>query len=568
MEEEQKFEVSQPEEPKKNGSKKGLIIGLVIVLILALAGGAYYYFFVNKSTKLQLSDKDKIVNSLDKIEAKVDEITEGYKGESKRKISDNLAKKPFKNTFTITGEINEIDIDGVKASDVAMVKQLISGQQIVLDGQGNFSENKYYAELTAAGQKIGNLVFNDNVIGVQVPLVESKYYALFKDSLASSNYKDLAEIFGVFKYLSDDSLDLDKYKFSDKEEKHFKDTYGKVLDKYVTDDKISKEATEVTIDGKTKKCDKVVYTLDNATIKSLLKDYVETLKNDTEGQEIIFNKVSDIAEATKVLELAGISKEQLKSQVTLMIPQMVEQVLAVIDEIPFEKAEIIAYATNTETYKVELSVYAEDGDALKITADLRDKGMKIAVSIENEELLVADIENGDDGLKAIVEMDEVKFEITDKKEKDSNKFSMKVTANELNEKTTMELRATTKVNEDTDKKLNEDIELALIVEVNDEKVDVVLNVNKVVEIVDSISVPEVTKENAIDIVREGYLDAVMKELTGSSYKKNTGDNFDIPSITTPDTTTQNNTVTNTTIDTNSLNNELNNIVNDMNSLGL
>lgn len=566
MEEEQKFEVSQPEEPKKKGSKKGLIIGLVIVLILALAGGAYYYFFVNKSTKLQLSDKDKIVNSLDKIEAKVDEITEGYKGENKRKISDNLAKKPFKNKYTITGKINEIDIDGVSASDIAMVKQLISGQQIILDGQGNFSENKYYADLTAAGQKIGNLIFNDKVIGVQVPALESKYYALFKDSLANSEYKELEEIFGLFKYLSDDSFDIEKYKLSDKEEKHFKDTYGKILEKYVTDDKISKEATEVTVDGKSKKCDKVVYTLDNATIKSLLKDYVETFKNDKEGQDIIFNKVLDIADAIKVFEIAGVSKEQVKSQITTMIPQMTEQVLSAIDEIPFEKAEIIAYATSTETYKIELSVYAQ-GEALKITADLRDKGMKIAVSIGNEELLVVDIENGNDGLKATAEMDEVKFEIANKREKNNEEFSIKATANELNEKTTIELKATTKVNEDTDKKLNEDIELALIVNVNDEKIDVALNLNKVVEIVDSISVPEITKENAIDIVREGYLDQVMKEITGSGHI-----NYNLDTnVNKLNTTTNNNTMinnNNTITNNNTTNNDLNNIVNDINNLGL
>lgn len=514
MEEEQNFEVQQ-QEPNNKGSKKGLIIAIVIVLILALAGGLYYYFFMNDSTKLQLSNKDKITSALSKVEAKVDEITEGYKNVKERKIAKNLATKPFKNTSTLTAQINELDVEGIEASDVAMAKQLVSGQSITIEEQGNLSEGKVYAKLTALGQEIGNLVLNNNVIGVQVPLLEQKYYAISKDSLSSSKYSKLAEIFNNLNATSENQVNLDNFKLSDSEEKHFKDTYGKVFKQYVTDERITTESAEITVDGKNQKCDKVTYTLDNAAIKSLLKEYATTVKNDTEGQNIVINKVLNIAEEFKVLELAGMTKEQLKTQATSMIPTMLDSLIEGIDEITLEKLEIVVYATNTTTYKIEAGIY-EGTNAAKIVAELREKGMKISLQEQSQNLMVFDVEDGNDGLKASIEAEDVKLEISNKKESDTNTFTLKASS-EGYDATTIEFRVTAKVNEDTDTKLNQDIEVAIKVKADEVNMDLVLKLNSVTEIVDSITVPEITAENSIDVIKEGYLDSILDEIMDSAY---------------------------------------------------
>ena len=89
MEEEKKFEVAQePQEPKKKGSKKGLVIGLIVVLIAAALGAGYYFLFKNDSTKLQLTDKSKVANSVDKIGAKAGEVFEDFDNSKVNNISE------------------------------------------------------------------------------------------------------------------------------------------------------------------------------------------------------------------------------------------------------------------------------------------------------------------------------------------------------------------------------------------------------------------------------------------------------------------------------------------------
>lgn len=520
MEEEQKFEVAQePQQPKKKGSKKGLVICLIIVLIAAAVGAGYYFLFKNDSTKLQLTDKSKVANSVDKIDAKVGEVFEGLDEIGKRKINENLAEKPFTDKYTVTAKINEISIDGVEQSDVTMVKSMLNGQNIVIDTKGNLAENKFFAELSLTGEKLGNLVFNNEAAGVQVPSVESKYYTIFKSSLAES--EDYAMFATYFDMLMNVANSAEKYELTDKEIKHFEDTYKGIIKDNIKDDKISSESVEITVDGKNEKCDKVTYSVDAATAKAILMDYITAFENDTEGQDIILNKVAAIIEDTKILELyAGtpITADQLKTQVKTMLPELITELKAEVEALPTDgegKVDIVVYATATTTHRVEVIIPVE-GQTAKATIDLEENGMRISVLAAEQEVMWIDIENKDNKFTATANMmDQVVVDVTNEKADNGNNLVAKITANDGYDTVTMQLGLKNTIKEDSDKKLDEDMEISLIVEADGEKVDVALNINRLAEIVDSVDIPELNTTNSIDIVKEGYLDELLG--TSSSY---------------------------------------------------
>lgn len=519
MEEQQKFEVAQepqePQEPKKKGSKKGLVIGLIIVLIVAALGAGYYFFFKNDATKLQLSDKDKVVNSVDKIDAKVGEIFDDFKKIGERKINENLKEKPFTDKYTITGKINEISISDVSETDVSMAKSMLNGQNIVIDTKGNWADNKFFAELSLTGEKLGNLVFNNEAVGVQIPSIESKYYTIFKNSLAES--EDYAMLAKVFDVVTDalNSVEDGKYELTDEELKHFENTYADIIKDNINKDKISSESVEIIVDGETKKCDKVTYSIDAETLKTILNAYITAFENDTEGQDILLDKISALLVDTKLLELytgTAITADELKTEVKSKIPEMITQIKSEVESLSTEdsgKIDIVVYATATTTYRVEVVIPDEDGQTIKATIDLEDKGMKISLTVAEQEMMTIDIENKDNKFTATANiMNQMVLDITNEKTDNGNNMVAKFTFDDGYDNITAQLGLKNTIKEDSAKKLDEDIEISLVLEEDGEKIDVVLNINRLAEIVESVDVPELNTTNSIDIVKEGYLDKI------------------------------------------------------------
>lgn len=519
MEEQQKFEVAQepqePQEPKKKGSKKGLVIGLIIVLIVAALGAGYYFFFKNDATKLQLSDKDKVVNSVDKIDAKVGEIFDDFKKIGERKINENLKEKSFTDKYTITGKINEISISDVSETDVSMAKSMLNGQNIVIDTKGNWADNKFFAELSLTGEKLGNLVFNNEAVGVQIPSIESKYYTIFKNSLAES--EDYAMLAKVFDVVTDalNSVEDGKYELTDEELKHFENTYADIIKDNINKDKISSESVEIIVDGETKKCDKVTYSIDAETLKTILNAYITAFENDTEGQDILLDKISALLVDTKLLELytgTAITADELKTEVKSKLPEMITQIKSEVESLSTEdsgKIDIVVYATATTTYRVEVVIPDEDGQTIKATIDLEDKGMKISLTVAEQEMMTIDIENKDNKFTATANiMNQMVLDITNEKTDNGNNMVAKFTFNDGYDNITAQLGLKNTIKEDSAKKLDEDIEISLVLEEDGEKIDVVLNINRLAEIVESVDVPELNATNSIDIVKEGYLDKI------------------------------------------------------------
>lgn len=519
MEEQQKFEVAQepqePQEPKKKGSKKGLVIGLIIVLIVAALGAGYYFFFKNDATKLQLSDKDKVVNSVDKIDAKVGEIFDDFKKIGERKINENLKEKSFTDKYTITGKINEISISDVSETDVSMAKSMLNGQNIVIDTKGNWADNKFFAELSLTGEKLGNLVVNNEAVGVQIPSIESKYYTIFKNSLAES--EDYAMLAKVFDVVTDalNSVEDGKYELTDEELKHFENTYADIIKDNINKDKISSESVEIIVDGETKKCDKVTYSIDAETLKTILNAYITAFENDTEGQDILLDKISALLVDTKLLELytgTAITADELKTEVKSKLPEMITQIKSEVESLSTEdsgKIDIVVYATATTTYRVEVVIPDEDGQTIKATIDLEDKGMKISLTVAEQEMMTIDIENKDNKFTATANiMNQMVLDITNEKTDNGNNMVAKFTFNDGYDNITAQLGLKNTIKEDSAKKLDEDIEISLVLEEDGEKIDVVLNINRLAEIVESVDVPELNATNSIDIVKEGYLDKI------------------------------------------------------------
>ena len=76
--------------------------------------------------------------------------------------------------------------------------------------------------------------------------------------------------------------------------------------------------------------------------------------------------------------MTGMSKDSIKSMVKNYMPQILESLNEAIDEIAIEKVEVVVYATNTTTYKVEAGIY-QGTNSMKLIAELRDKGINVVV---------------------------------------------------------------------------------------------------------------------------------------------------------------------------------------------
>ncbi len=557
---EEKFEVAGSEGPVKKKSKKGLLVGFIVILLIAAIAFGVYWFFFRDESKLQLTEKDKVTNSLNKVENKLDEITDGLEV-TERKISNNLMERPFKANMTITGQINEFNVQGTDSSEVAQVNALLNGSSIVLNGQGNLKEGKLYGELIANvpmaqlnNQKLAEAVITKDVAAFKSSMeqttAEPKYYAIFKDSLLNSKYSEYAELFNMFDYVGKSTVKLEDLEFTKDEKQYFKDTYGELFKKYVTNDKISKESAEVN----GKKCDKVTYTIDNATMKEIIKDYANTFRNDTKGQDILMARFVDPILATGIAEkTAGMTADQFKAQLKQGVTEALDELINDVDGLSIEKVDFVVYATATETYKIELNITAE-GETVTLALELKDKEIDYAMSVRGITMMNGMLKNDNGTMLFTMDIQSMaKLEVSAKEDASGSNITMKVNANiPGSAPVNMEMSLVTVVNEDTETRLNEDITFSIKGSFEGQSIDVAAKVNCVLEIVDSVVIPEVTRTNAIDMVTEGYLDQMLGGGTAKSSSYTTPVTTTVPTTTTTTVPTTTTTTTTSTTQTKSL----------------
>ena len=238
--------------------KKKIILAIILVVIILGAGFAYAYF----ATDAFKTDKElffKYVGSgiitiyededLTAYSEKLLNTSSTYKGEAITKIKDLDAD--------LTTEV-KADVDGKL--------DRINNRTVM---------TMKFAYSTGVFIPI-NFKMQENTIGIQSDLLDSKYIAV-----KNENLKALAEKFGIDSTAIPDKLDFESLKLTDEEITALKEKYKNLFDENLTDDLFTHE----NVDGT--KTIKLEMTAER--FKEILAKLIQTLRDD----EIILKRITD-----------------------------------------------------------------------------------------------------------------------------------------------------------------------------------------------------------------------------------------------------------------------------------
>ena len=191
---------------KKKSTKIVIILLIIIVLIIgALAAGVGAMIFTGK---IALTEKQKLAKGINDIKARFS----SYSTQEETLFQDyeRMYTTPFESQTVITGKINELDIEGIDATQGASeifneIKEIVADTKITNDVQADLKNNIIVENLKL---EMGDVVeeisldfeYNENTNALRAKELNQKYLALTKNDIESnSQYAELLESFDAVK---------------------------------------------------------------------------------------------------------------------------------------------------------------------------------------------------------------------------------------------------------------------------------------------------------------------------------------------------------------------------------
>lgn len=504
---------------QNKGVAKVLIIVLIALLVIVVGGVAAFFIAkgVGAIEGVNFSSKSKLLSSFTGIEKKLEGTNNS--DANTLKILKNLNDKPYEAEIKLSGNINNVTIPGVSSTEIASVKSLINGADLTLKTQADLKNDKQNSTILYSGTELGSFVYTPDTMAIRIPEVDQKYMAIFKDSLSGTKYSELSQIFDMINEFEMPSADFQKIKFTDSEKKHFKDTYASIFSDNIKDDQLKTEKAEIEIDGKKISCDKVILELTPAQCGELLEKYVAAYEKDSEGRDILANKIIELTNnmpfMAQMLETEGITKNEFNAQLKTSLSQMSDMLRSVVDGLKNSssntKLSMIVYGDLFKTYRVEYRIDAS-GDIMVITSDLKDDGVysKISFNADNQkfemnfDILKNGFNMGFDYPEQSVKMS-ISYKENDKSQEGEFKLSL------LN-KEIASIKLSNTINSNTDSEYNSNAKLDVKVDYQGVNVDGTISLDSSIKTVNSIEIPSITKENSTDLVKSGALDELLNSL--------------------------------------------------------
>lgn len=361
--------------------KKLKIIIPVLVIIIIAAVAAILVF---AGDKFALTDESKVSMGLSKT-MKTFAISDDIKDElSNYKYAKNMENNPYEAEIkmSVDGNIEELDAVGdEKLTDlIKEILEEISNVDVTLKLSMDSKDRKGTMEINVDAEDIvgnitGDVAFEKDQIAFRSKDLNEEYLVINKDDFKS---EEIEQVFDLLDSLFD--MKYSDFKFTKEELKYLKDTYGSILNDFITKDMMTSEKAEFEVNGKSKSCTKEILTIENDKFQELLRKYVETYENDKKGKEIIENKIKSIYGETFA--------EDYIEQVNDLIDSSKD----VIDEIEDTKIEFITYCSFTEVYGTEI-ILTVDEQSASIKETFNDDETKVVITIVEEEIANLSIKN-------------------------------------------------------------------------------------------------------------------------------------------------------------------------------
>lgn len=372
-------------------SKKGLIAIIVMLLVILLILGGYVY---SKTDLFKSSETLFYKYALQNLElypeVKYDDMLQNIK---------EIQEKDY----IASGDLKiKIDGDSEEVESMKAIEDLKLDYKTVKVGQNTESEiNLNYSDKELL--KISTKEETEKY-GIKIDGIYDKYIAI--------ENKDLDELFKKLEMESDEIPDkletIDVYDLlyiSQEDRNTIKQTYKDTLKNTITKDKfVAEKNVEIEVNNSNIKANAYKLKLTEKELLEMMKQILETLKND----ELLLNLIESKIEKLNIKEAEDI-KEDLKESIEESLNEIK---LDIEDAEENNYLEIIVYESKGNTVKTELKVYTDGEEEAKMVLDLQKQDDKTT------------------GELSMIEYDDeiMTFEITkvEKEEKDSKKLEYEI----------------------------------------------------------------------------------------------------------------------------------------------
>ena len=314
---------------------------------------------------------------------------------------------------------------GTVLAEIQKEGQAVQGVQISINSKYDNTAKRNYSEMTLKDGDIDLLsasyIHNDNIYGIKCDKIYENYIGV-----RNSDLKRFASAMGASEEIIaqiPDTLPLgteQKREFiSEQDKQYLADTYIPIIIASIPKEKYGKtQQTNITIEGQEYLANGYTLTLNEEDIRTILKNVLTKVNEDTATIKIIHT----------ILSVIGVPQEQ--------IPQLTEQVLSNILE---------AVQTNEiETTNLEITVYQSNGKNIRTQIKINDVTVlvDIASNVPNNQKLIFTIQvEGNNAIQAILEKQitetqtNSKIEITTSNNQKEYKIAMDTTLGNWNNNT-------------------------------------------------------------------------------------------------------------------------------------
>lgn len=376
--------------PKKGGVAKKIIIAVVaLIVIAAIVIGV---LLATGVLDVNLSKKSKMVAGVEKIGERLSNTMDDLSGNAKDsststiKIFNNLNKdSEVEFSGEVSAKVDSFDVDSnvasVDKSTVETILDIINSSKIGMNIKYDGRE-KAAASINGKIDNVelsGEVVYDGEQVAVRSEEISPKWIAISKEDIEEmieSEGVDFEQIEEMINKMTDQMVETAKsLEVDEKTQEEIAERYEKVLKDFI--DKKSKdiesEKDKVTVDGKSKNCEKLTLELDGDDVKDLLIEYVDTFKSDKKLQEIIRKALSAYSDAFS--DVYYQTKKTVESNSTSLpgddidpqFDNILDELLDNIDEVKEEikdldldvKIVLTVYATNTDVYRTDVSILVD-----------------------------------------------------------------------------------------------------------------------------------------------------------------------------------------------------------------
>lgn len=363
--------------PKKNGgtAKKVIIAIVALVVIAAIVFGILWGTGV---FKINVTKKSKMVAGVEKIGETftnaLDEINSAAEKEGGAgiKILDKIdLKSPIEYSGELSANIDSFDVSGIDATTKKSILSLANASKIGMDVRAD-GKGKAYASINGKVDDIelsGEAVYDGEKLALRSEEINPKWISISKDEINTalkSEGVDIDEILETSSKMIDRMMQATKeMQIDEKTQKEIEERYEKVLKDFINEKAkdIEAEKAKVEVNGKEKSCEKLTLELKDKDLRELLTTYVDTFKDDEQLQGLVKKMFSSYTSAlSDISEMTGeaVDTEYVVDSLNEVFDEL-DSIKESIEEIEFDGKIIIAvYATNTETYRTDISIEIED----------------------------------------------------------------------------------------------------------------------------------------------------------------------------------------------------------------